>query len=123
MKRNRFALFAAVALIGTGSMVMILQGDNDDFQIPSASQVSATFSGTVTEVSPEKLVIAGASGAIPTSYSQSKLTEYVDESGAPLAPTVVQTGVPVTVHYSEENRRMVARKVVVKRQGNPPGQL
>jgi hypothetical protein len=49
------------------------------------------------------------------SYSYSKSTTYVDETGAPVSMDVVKSGLPVTVHYVKEGDRMMANRVVVRR--------
>jgi hypothetical protein len=49
------------------------------------------------------------------SYSSTKTTTYVDETGAPVSVETVKSGLPVTVYYTSEGDRMIANKVVVRK--------
>lgn len=71
--------------------------------------------GTVSEVSPNAIVVKTESSSTPTSYSYTKTTTYVDEKGAPVSMETVKSGLPVTVYYTREGDRMVANKVVVRK--------
>jgi hypothetical protein len=51
----------------------------------------------------------------PMSYSYTKSTTYVDETGAPVSMETVKSGLPVTIYYTREGNRMVADKVVVQK--------
>ncbi|HSJ04810.1 MAG: DUF5666 domain-containing protein [Verrucomicrobium sp.] len=84
-------------------------------QASASSSSTTTFNGTITTVKPDKLVISGDQGAMPTSYIYTPSTEYVDESGAALTLGVLKSGTPVTVQYLEEGRRMIAQKITVRR--------
>ena len=84
-------------------------------QASASSSSTTTFNGTITAVKPDKLVVSGDQGAMPTSYIYTPSTEYVDESGAALTLGVLKSGTPVTVQYLEEGRRMIAQKITVRR--------
>ena len=70
--------------------------------------------GTITEFSPDTIVIRSETSSSPTHYSYTKSTTYVDDTGAPVSIETVQSGLPVTVYYTLEGDRMVANKVVVR---------
>jgi len=81
-----------------------------------ATVVSTTTSaGTISEFSPDTIVIRSETDPAPVRYSYSKSTTYVDETGAPVSMEVVKSGLPVTVHYVKEGDRMIANKVIVRK--------
>lgn len=69
--------------------------------------------GTVSEVSPDTIVVRTETSTSPLKYTYTKTTTYVDESGEPVTIETVKSGQPVTVYYSLEDGRMIANKVVV----------
>jgi hypothetical protein len=71
--------------------------------------------GTISEVSPSNIVVRSQTSSSPMSYSYTKSTTYVDETGAPVTIETVKSGLPVTVYYTREGDRMVANKVVVRK--------
>ncbi len=71
--------------------------------------------GTISEVSPNNIVVRSETSSSPMSYSYSKSTTYVDETGAPVSIETVKSGLPVTVYYTREGDRMVANKVMVQK--------
>jgi hypothetical protein len=71
--------------------------------------------GTISEFSPDTIVIRTETSPSPMSYSYTKTTTYVDETGAPVSIKTVTSGVPVTVYYTREGDRMIANKVVVRK--------
>ena len=71
--------------------------------------------GTISEVSPNNIVVRTETSSSPMSYSYTKSTTYVDETGAPVTIETVKSGLPVTVYYTREGDRMVANKVVVRK--------
>lgn len=76
---------------------------------------TTTTSGTISEFSPDTIVLRTESSSSPARYSFSKTTTYVDEAGAPVSIETVKSGLPVTVHYVKEGDRMIANKVVVRK--------
>lgn len=76
---------------------------------------TTTNAGTISEFSPDALVIRSETATEPVRYSVSKSVTYVDEDGAPVSAEVVKSGVPVTVHYIKEGGNLVANRVVVRR--------
>ena len=76
---------------------------------------STQYAGTVSQFSPDTIVVRSTTSAAPMSYSYTKTTTYVDQNGVPVSMDVVKSGVPVTVYYTQDGDRMIASKVVVQR--------
>jgi hypothetical protein len=76
---------------------------------------STSSAGTVTEFSPDTIVIRSETSPEPIHYVYRKTTTYVDEAGNPVSMEVVKSGLPVTVHYIKEGDQLVASKVIVRR--------
>ena len=74
-----------------------------------------TTNGTISSFEPHTFIIKSESGPDPLTYSYSKTTQYVDETGQVVARETIKPGVPVTVHYVREGDRMVADRVVVRK--------
>ncbi len=81
----------------------------------SSTTTSTTSEGTVSNFTPDTILVQTSSTAQPVSYSYSKTTTYVDESGNPVSVETVRSGLPVTVYYTQDGGRFVADKVVVRR--------
>ncbi len=81
----------------------------------SINTVTTESVGTVSETSPDSIVIRSETSSTPTNYSYTKKTTYVDENGAPVSMETVKSGQPVTVYYTREGDRMVADKVMVRK--------
>lgn len=81
----------------------------------STSSAGTVSSGTVTQFSPNAIVVRTTTASDPVSYSYSKTTTYVDENGSPVSVETVRSGQPVTVYYDRNGNQMVATKVVVKK--------
>jgi hypothetical protein len=96
--------FAAVTLACTAAATA-------DEQVTTTT----TSAGTVTEFSPDTIVIRSETSPEPIRYSYSKTTTYVDEAGAPVSMEIVKSGLPVTVHYVHEGDRLIADRVIVHR--------
>ena len=71
--------------------------------------------GTVSEFSPDRIVIHSETTTSPTSYSFTKKTVYVDDMGNPVSVETVKSGLPVTVYYTQDGDRMVADKVMIRK--------
>ena len=80
-----------------------------------------TSMGTISEFSPNAIVIKTETGTEPVSYSYSKTTTYVDEAGNPVSMTTVKSGLPVTVYYTKSGDTMTASKVIVRKAVVVPG--
>ncbi|MGI8604761.1 MAG: hypothetical protein ACR2OZ_17460 [Verrucomicrobiales bacterium] len=76
--------------------------------------------GTLTEFSPETIVVRSETSADPLRYSYSKTTTIVDESGAPVSRELMKSGLPITVHYTKHGDRVMATKVIVRKRAIAP---
>ena len=74
---------------------------------------TTTSSGTISQFGPGTIVAKTTTSADPVSYSYTKTTTYVDETGKPVSIETVKTGLPVTIYYDKSGNKMVATKVVV----------
>jgi hypothetical protein len=81
----------------------------------TAVTTTTTSAGTITEFSPDSLVIRTDTATAPLHYRYTKSTTYVDEAGNPVSVETVKSGLPVTVYYSGEGENMVATKVIVRK--------
>jgi hypothetical protein len=89
-----------------------------DFAAAQATVVQTTgttSAGTITEFSPDTIVIRSETSPQPIRYVYRKTTTYVDEAGNPVSMEVVKSGLPVTVQYTREGDRLVASRVIVRR--------
>lgn len=93
--------------------VMIMPCGSFAEQIVNTVKTTETM-GTISEVSPDSIVIRSETSSSPTNYSYTKSTTYVDDKGTPVSMETVKSGLPVTVYYTSEGDRMVANKVVVR---------
>ena len=83
--------------------------------IDSSSSSSTETVGTISDVSPDTIVVRTETNTSPMKYTSSKKTTYVDETGAPVSMETVKSGLPVTVYYTREGDRMIADKVMVRK--------
>jgi hypothetical protein len=84
-------------------------------QVSVSETTTTTSGGTVTEFSPDTIVLKSETSTSPVTYSYSKTTTVVDENGDPVDVSIVKSGVPVQVIYAKEGDRMIARKIIVKK--------
>jgi hypothetical protein len=104
------AAFLGVTLI-TAQATLVAQT-----AVESTSSTTTTqTAGTISEFSPETIVIKTVTSPEPVRYTYTKTTTYVDETGAPVSMEIVKSGLPVTVFYVRDGDRMVASKVIVRR--------
>lgn len=78
-------------------------------------ETTTNSAGTISEFSPDTIIIRSESSPEPLRYSYSKTTTYVDETGAPVTMETVKSGLPVTVYYAKVGDRLVASRVVVRK--------
>jgi hypothetical protein len=76
---------------------------------------TTTSAGTISEFGPEQIIINTASSPDPLRYAYGKTTTYVDESGTPVAISMMKSGLPVTVYYTRVGNTLVANKVIVRK--------
>ncbi|MEA3213488.1 MAG: hypothetical protein QOE70_6545 [Chthoniobacter sp.] len=95
----------------------ILSGPIAHGQAVSSTTTSTTTSaGLISEVGSDALVIRTETSPTPIRYGFTPSTVYLDETGAPVSREVVRSGVPVTVEYVQDGERLVASRVIVRRQ-------
>jgi hypothetical protein len=110
MKINHAHIFAAFAVIA-----LAIAEPTSNAQTVVKETTSTTSLGTISEFSPETIVIRSESAAEPLRYRYSKTTTYVDETGSPVSIETVKSGLPVTVYYSKVGNDLVASKVIVRK--------
>ena len=81
----------------------------------STTTTTTSSDGTVSQFSPDTIVVKSTTSTTPLSYSYSKTTTYVDEDGNPVSSEMVKSGAPVTVYYTQDGDKMVATKVIVRK--------
>ena len=120
MKRNIFSLSAAsalaFALIGAGGTALGQASVQTITVAPVAAQTTTTTSaGTISEFSPDTIVVKTEDATEPVHYTYSKSTTYVDENGNAVSMETVKSGLPVTVYYVKDGDNLVASKVIVRK--------
>ena len=108
---TRKCLNAAV-LAGLLTMVSLASA-----QSTTTTSTSIQSAGTISQFSPDTIVVKTTTSDAPISYSYSKTTTYVDQSGNPVSMETVKSGLPVTVYYTQDGDKMIASKVVVQSTG------
>jgi len=104
------------ALTFLGAMLFTTNITHAQTSSASTTTTSTTTSaGTISQFSPDAIVVKTTTSADPISYSSSKTTTYVDQDGNPVSIETVKSGLPVTVYYTQEGDKMIASKVVVQR--------
>lgn len=110
MKIRNLARLACLGVTLSASVALA-----DDKIKETTTTTTTTTMGTVSDINPDTIVVRTASAREPATYSYSKTTTYVDEAGRPVSIETVKSGSPVTVYYEEEDGKMVANKVVVRK--------
>ena len=110
---TRKCLNAAV-LAGLLTMVSLASA-----QSTTTTSTSIQSAGTISQFSPDTIVVKTTTSDAPISYSYSKTTTYVDQSGNPVSMETVKSGLPVTVYYTQDGDKMIATKVVVQSATTP----
>jgi hypothetical protein len=120
MKHTLFNLTAAAALAfaltGAGHTVLAQASVQTVTTGPQVVQSTTTTSaGTISEFSPQSIVVKTEDSAAPVHYTYSKSTTYVDENGNAVSMETVKSGLPVTVYYVKDGDNLVASKVIVRK--------
>ena len=110
MKKNLTQYFGALAIGTTLTAAALAQT-----AVKETTTTTTNSAGTISEFSPETIVIRSESSPEPLRYSYTKTTTYVDETGAPVTMETVKSGLPVTVYYTTVGDRLVANRVVVRK--------
>jgi hypothetical protein len=85
-------------------------------QMTTVETVKTTeTAGTISEFGPERIVVRTETNTTPMTYTSTKTTTYVDETGQPVAMETVKSGLPVTVYYTQDGNRLIANKVIVRK--------
>jgi hypothetical protein len=87
----------------------------------TSTTITTTSTGTISEFGPETIFVRTTKASEPVGYSYTKTTTYVDEDGRPVSIETVKSGLPVTVYYDNSGTKMVATKIVVRRNEVIPG--
>ena len=103
------ATFLGVMLITAQTMLVAQTA------VESTTTTTTNSAGTISEFSPETIVIRTETSPEPVRYSYTKTTTYVDEAGTPVSMALVKSGLPVTVYYVKDGDKMVASKVIVRK--------
>lgn len=109
-----FVFALAVLVVPCGVFAQQGQMMNGHMTTVNTSTTTETV-GTVSEVSPDSIVIQSETSTTPTHYTYTESTTYVDDTGAPVSIETVTSGLPVTVYYTLDGDRMIANKVVVRK--------
>jgi len=109
--KNAIRNLSGLTLLG----VMLFATNVTRAQTTSTTTSTTTSAGTVSQFSPDAIVVRTTTSADPVSYSSSKTTTYVDENGNAVSSETVKSGAPVTVYYTQDGDKMVATKVVVRK--------
>jgi hypothetical protein len=105
-KFSRKVAFLGV-LLATANVVMA--------QTSAITMTTTASAGTIREFSPDAITVTTDSSPTPVRYTYSKTTTFVDENGNPVSMETVKSGLPVTVYYNNDGDRLVATKMVVKK--------
>ena len=81
----------------------------------STTTKTVTSAGTITEFSPDTIVVKSETSTEPVHYTYTKTTTYVDENGNPVSMQTVKSGLPVTVYYIKDGDKMIVSKVIVRK--------
>lgn len=104
--RNSFG-----AILITGALLTTISAQAQT----SVVMEPVTSMGTISEFSPDTIMVRTEASAQPVRYGYSKTTTYVDEAGNPVSMTTVKSGLPVTVYYTKTGNALVATKVIVRK--------
>jgi hypothetical protein len=109
------AAVLAFAIIGSSQTLFGQTSVQTVTTDPASVQSVTTSAGTISEFSPDTIIVKTESSAEPVHYTYSKSTTYVDESGNPVSMETVKSGLPVTVYYVKDGDNLVASKVIVRK--------
>src|SRR5580658_5375588 len=113
MKKN-IRNIGSVALLGLTLITAQALFAQDAVESTTTTTKTTTSAGTITEFSPDTIVIKSETSVEPVHYTYTKTTTYVDENGNPVSMETVKSGLPVTVYYIKDGDKMVATKVIVR---------
>ena len=112
MKRPSIRNLSGLTFLG----VMLLTTNITLAQTAESTTTTTTSAGTISQFSPDTIVVKTTASTEPVNYSYTKTTTYVDENGNPVSSKTLKSGLPVTVYYDKESDwRLVATKVIVRK--------
>lgn len=103
-----------VKIIGA-TLAAVLSISSIAFAEEVVATSTTTTLGTISEFSPDTIVVRTEAAPEPIRYTYTKTTTYVDEAGQPVSMALVKSGLPVTVYYVKQGDKMVASKVIVRK--------
>src|SRR4029078_4667471 len=110
------AAFAAATIFASVGIAQTVVVDPTAAPSVTATTTSSTVAeGTISEFSPDTIVVRSTTATAPTRYVYRKTTTYVDETGAPVSIETVKSGLPLTVYYVKEGDRLIAHRVGVRK--------
>jgi len=113
---NRVSLVLVLAVLIMTYGLLAQQEEVTFAQTATVTTVTKTeTAGTVSEFSPDTIVVRSETGSSPSRYSYTESTTYVDDTGAAVSRETVKSGLPVTVYYTGQGDRTIANKVVVRK--------
>ena len=110
MKVNKTPVLASLAIAGLLGVANLASA-----QTVVKETTTTTALGTISEFSPDTIVIKSETSTDPVRYYYNNTTTYVDETGAVVAVKSVKSGLPVTVYYTKVGDRNVVTKVLVRK--------
>jgi hypothetical protein len=110
MKKKSHRKYAGAALVGALLTANVIFAQT----VAKETTTTTTSVGTISEFSPETIIIKTETSPEPVRYMYTKTTTYVDEAGEPVSIKTVKSGLPVTVYYVKDGDSMVASKVIVR---------
>ena len=111
MRRLLLGFVAMTSLLCAGQVLA-----EDDRRVEEETTTTTTQQqGTVSQISPNAIVIRPMNAPNAVSYGFTKSTIYVDENGNPVSIQTVESGSPVVVYYDPMGDKTTATKVVVKK--------
>ncbi|HEV7402901.1 MAG TPA: hypothetical protein VGO11_08250 [Chthoniobacteraceae bacterium] len=115
MKQNRTLLAIAIATLAFSPLAFAQTTVVTRSGGEAVVGTTTTTAGTISEFSPDTIIVRSETSPEPIRYSYTKTTTYIDDAGQPVSLETVKSGLPVTVHYIREGDRMIANRVIVHR--------
>ena len=115
MKKMISVVFALTVLVIAPCGVFAQQQTSTVQTVKTTESTGTESAGTISEFGPDTIMVRTETNTTPMSYTYTKTTTYVDETGTPVSVETVKSGQPVTVYYTQEGDRMIANKVVIRK--------
>jgi hypothetical protein len=109
---------AAIALLWTP--VVHAQAVVRETTTTTTAAAPMEVAGTITEWSPDTVIVRENGVAAPVRFAFGDRVEYVDAAGRPVAREVITQGAPVTLRYTRVGDRMLVNRVIVQRTATAP---